>query len=123
MSCTNGLQYVESLDVSTSTNTSYESKLSLTTSVLSIGTYEATFNCAVANVVPGNNVSVQFSIDGDYNVEVVERSETTVSYKTVNSSYIFYVSGGTRTLDIDYRSPSGSTAYIKQAQICIKRIA
>lgn len=123
MNCDNELQYVESLDVSTSTSTSFVSKLSLTTSVLSIGTYKATFNCAVANVVPGNNISVQFSIDGDYEVEVIERSESTVAYKTVNSSYIFYVPGGSKILDIDYKSPSGSTVYIKQAQISIERIA
>lgn len=120
----NNFQYSESLAEDTTLSTSYVSKLSFTTTTLPAGIYQATFTCAVANVVPGNNIQVQFLISaGGYDVEIIERSSISISYKNINASYIISVpTTSTRTLDINYKSPSGSTVYIKQAQISIVRV-
>lgn len=113
------LQNTESTGVSTTTNTTYVEKLTMTTDNLSLGTYRIGYSCEVQNNhINGGNVRVE--LDNTTELGSVYTDKTNSGYYNY-SGFKYYTGSGVHTIDIDYQANSGTTS-IRRARLEIWKI-
>jgi len=119
------VQQVSSDEESSTTNTSPQQKLRLTTPVVSAGTYRVAWYYEWKQSSPANECCCRVQVDDTTTVQEVNTSP--------NDSACYYPSGGfgyvvlteaAHTIDLDFWSSSAQhTAYIRRARLEIWRIS
>jgi len=116
-------QKAESLTESSTTNTSYQQKLRLTTPSLPAGNYRigVSFQWAMNSV--SSSVSVRGQIDDATTMfEQVGEAGDTTDYLLASFFGDFTLGAGVHNIDLDYLAEA-NTAYIKNAKIEIWRVS
>jgi hypothetical protein len=119
-------QYAESLAESTTTSTTYQNKLTLTTPTLAAGDYRIAWGFDFS--IDTNDRSIQYRVQVD-NTTTLSEAQTYSSFAVdgANGSGFAKVTltNATHFIDIDYRrsSASSSTVRIKNARIDIWRLS
>lgn len=113
------LQQVESNGLSTTTSTSFQQKLRLTTNSLPSGTYRIGWQFSVFCDATGD-VTSRVELDDTTELDHHSIDNSTDDYNS-NGGFSYHTFSGVHTIDIDYKATAG-TAKIKYARIEIWRI-
>jgi hypothetical protein len=120
-------QYANSEAESTTASTSYQNKVTLTTPVLTAGTYKATFYSEISQS-DQKPTKVRVRLDG---VTVLAEIQETIEFSSGNIDYltacgfdIRALTAAVHTVTLDYSSTSeGGTAKIRRARIELIRVS
>lgn len=111
---------------STTTSTTFQTKLTLTATGLTAGyTYCVAFSSVVGSLDDDKHMDARITIGGT-EYQIIENSGKTGSTSTWNFSGTLFFTGlsGSQDIDLDYRmGPDGGTALMKQAYIQIWRVS
>lgn len=116
--------YAESLELSSNDTVTYVEKLKLTTPAVVGGTYRAGVSFEISGLSPNKAIAYRVQLDDTIDLlideDLVSENLTTIAVGVGD----LVLTAGVHTIDIDYRRVDvGGTAYIKNAQLEIWRIA
>jgi hypothetical protein len=116
--------YAESLELASNSTATYTEKLKLTTPAVVGGTYRAGVSFEISGLSPNKAIAYRVQLDDTTDLlideDLVSENLTTIAVGVGD----LVLTAGVHTIDIDYRRVDvGGTAYIKNAQLEIWRIA
>lgn len=117
-------QFENDEGVSSTSSTSYQNKLTLTTPTLPIGTYKISWTVEMTNNSGDKPVEVRVQLDGSSENEIFYAPKFEDEYLGWSSfTSGDFVSATTHTVDLDFSSTSeGGTARVRRARIEIFRV-
>jgi len=116
-------QQASSDSQSSTTSSSWQQKLRLTTGNLPSGTYRIGWYCEFWQSNRSDAVQVQVQIDDTTTIMSVENEPKDLHDRFGSGGFYYASLSGVTQIDMDYRQQRGSTAYIRRARIEIWRVA
>ena len=118
-------EYAESLGSSNTTSTTFQTKLTLTTSSIPAGKYRIQWTYAYGHGQADRRSEERIYVDSAtvlYIVDPEESRGTSFYYPAAGFADITFGSAGTHTIELQYRCVNTSSMVIKEARLEIWRI-
>lgn len=118
-------QYTESLGSSSTSSTSFQTKLTLTTPNLPAGRYRIQWTYAYGHGQADRRSEHRIYVDSTtavYTIEPEEGRGTSYYYPATGFDEVTFASDGTHTIEIQYRCVNVSSMVIKEARLEIWRL-
>jgi len=116
-------QYVESPGTTLSTSVNYIEKLRLVTSLIPSGEYNIQISYQIANPQNNKNIIVQVLVDDTNLVHEAQYEQNNSSTFVCNDFIKTSLSFGVHAVSISFSSPSSLTVGLKDAKLCLFRVA
>jgi len=114
-------EYSQSLGISGTAGGAFITKDTLTTSNLSNGFYEVSYSCESSNSNNNRRVDIQLLVGATVVANINAETTSGGNYQT-SAGFKRLVLSGVNNIIIQYRSPAGGTANIRNASISIKQV-
>ena len=119
-----GFEYAESLGNSTTSSSSYQEKLKLTTSLLDAGDYIVRWSAEFGNTKKDKKTKVRVQIDDVTTLTELTTSQFAINWYGPASGFAkVTLTNAIHEIDFDFKQDGGNTAQIKNARLSIERIS